>query len=306
VTTVIDPIDPIDPIVAPAVSGAGVRRGVLRRTLATTQGKVAASMLLLIVLAAVFGPYLAPQDPIEQDLSQMNLAPSWFSGRHEHFLGADQYGRDLFSRLLIGLRPSLLIGLGAATLSAALGLLLGVFSGYFGGLFGSFLGRLAEVQLSLPLYVVGLALSATVGAGMLPLFLLLGLWGWATYARTIVAAARATRDLDFMAAAELAGVGHLRTIWRHVVPNVLPAVVVMWSGTIGYVILAESALSFVGLGLAYPSFSLGTILTDAAGQLGTNWPLVLLPGGVLAFCILAFNFFGDALRDALDPSRDQA
>lgn len=295
-------VEPVLELPGPATAERA-RQGIVRRTLQTTAGKVAVGLLALIGLVVAFGPLLAPHDPVTQDLSQINLAPQWFGDGAEHVLGTDQYGRDVLSRLLIGLRPSILIGLGAATLSATLGLLLGVAAGYFTGPVGSVIIRLAEIQLSLPLYVVALAFSATVGAGLLPLFLLLGVWGWATYARTITAAARATRDLDFMAAAELAGVGQFRSIWRHVIPNVLPAVVVMWSGTIGYVILAESALSFVGLGLNSPAFSLGTILADAASQLGSNWSLVLLPGGILAFCIVSFNLFGDALRDALDPTR---
>lgn len=279
----------------------GPSSSVLRRLVASGRGKLAIVLLAILLIIVVFGPLLAPDDPTTQNLAVVSLPPWLFGGTTAHLLGTDQYGRDILSRLLIGLRPSLLIGLGASTVGALIGLTFGIVAGTSRRVLGPLILRLAELELALPFYIVAIAVVASIGPGLLQLFILLTLWGWPTYARTIASQVSRVRTLDFVSAARLAGSRPAQIMLRHVVPNVLAPTVVLWSGTIGYVIVAESALDFIGLGLKPPAFSLGTMLTDAETQLGNSWAIVIFPGLLLALLIIAFNVLGDAVRDALNP-----
>jgi peptide/nickel transport system permease protein len=279
----------------------GTSSTVLRRLVASGRGKLAIVLLGILLIIVVFGPTLAPDNPTIQNLAVVNLSPWLFGGTTAHLLGTDQYGRDILSRLLVGLRPSLLIGLGASTVGALIGLALGIVAGTSRRVFGPIILRFAELELALPFYIVAIAVVASIGPGLLQLFILLTLWGWPTYARTIANQVSRVRTLDFVSAARLAGSRPGQIMLRHVVPNVLAPTVVLWSGTIGYVIVAESALDFIGLGLKPPAFSLGTMLTDALTELGNSWAIVVFPGLLLALTIIAFNVLGDAVRDALNP-----
>lgn len=280
---------------------AGATSTVLRRLVASGRGKLAIVLLAILLIIVVFGALLAPDNPTTQNLAIVSEPPWLFGGTTAHLLGTDQYGRDILSRLLVGLRPSLLIGLGASTVGALIGLALGVVAGTSRRFLGPVILRFAELELALPFYIVAVAVVASIGPGLIQLFILLTLWGWPTYARTIANQVSRVRTLDFVSAARLAGSRPAQIMFRHVVPNVLAPTVVLWSGTIGYVIVAESALDFIGLGLKPPAFSLGTMLTDAETQLGNSWAIVVFPGLLLALTIIAFNVLGDAVRDALNP-----
>lgn len=283
------------------LAGPGSSSTVLRRLAASGRGRLALVLLTILLIIVVFGSLLAPDDPTKQDLAIVSQSPWLFGGTTAHLLGTDQYGRDILSRLLVGLRPSLLIGLGASTVGALIGLALGIVAGTSRRVLGPLILRFAELELALPFYIVAIAVVASIGPGLLQLFVLLTLWGWPSYARTISNQVARVRTLDFVSAARLAGSRPAQIMLRHVVPNVLAPTVVLWSGTIGYVIVAESALDFIGLGLKPPAFSLGTMLTDAETQLGNSWSIVIFPGLLLALTIIAFNVLGDAVRDALNP-----
>lgn len=281
---------------AATLTGRTTATSITRRFLRTWRGQISAVLLLILLVVAIFGSLLAPDNPTTQTLSIANLNPSM-----AHLFGTDAYGRDILSRIMVGLRPSLLIGLGASTLGAVIGLTFGLIAGTERRFAGPVLLRLADLELALPFYIVAIAVAASVGSGLLPLFILLTLWGWPAYTRTIANEVVRVRQEDFVVAARLSGTRAVPLLFRHVTPNVLAPAVVLWSGTIGYVILAESALDFIGLGLKSPQFSLGTMLNDAEAQLGNTWPIVVFPGVVLAITVIAFNLFGDALRDALNP-----
>ncbi len=283
------------------LAGLGSSSTVLRRPAGSGRGRLALVLLTILLIIVVFGSLLAPDDPTKQDLAIVSQSPWLFGGTTAHLLGTDQYGRDILSLLLVGLRPSLLIGLGASTVGALIGLALGIVAGTSRRVLGPLILRFAELELALPFYIVAIAVVASIGPGLLQLFVLLTLWGWPSYARTISNQVARVRTLDFVSAARLAGSRPAQIMLRHVAPNVLAPTVVLWSGTIGYVIVAESALDFIGLGLKPPAFSLGTMLTDAETQLGNSWSIVIFPGLLLALTIIAFNVLGDAVRDALNP-----
>jgi peptide/nickel transport system permease protein len=254
-----------------------------------------ASMIALAVLAlvAILAPWIAPADPAAQDLLGANQAPGW--------AGAAGLGRDVLSRIIFGLRLSLVIGVSAATISALIGLALGVLAGYYEKGLGTVLMRIADIQFAIPFTAVGIALTAVLGPGVIGLILILGIWGWTTYARTIVSTVEQTRRLDFVIAARTLGASAPRIMAKHITPSVLAPVIVLWSTSAGVLVLAESALSLLGLGVQPPFFSLGSMLADAQVNLRLAPWAAIAPGVVLMGIVLAFNTLGDALRDSFDP-----
>jgi peptide/nickel transport system permease protein len=261
-----------------------------------------ASMIGLGILfaVAIFAPWIAPQDPAEQDLLGANQAPSWLGGTGG-LLGTDGLGRDVLSRIIFGLRLSLVVGVSAATISAIIGLALGVLAGYYEKGLGTVLMRIADIQFAIPFTAVGIALTAVLGPGVVGLILILGIWGWTTYARTIVSTVEQTRRLDFVIAARTLGASAPRIMTKHISPSVLAPVIVLWSTSAGVLVLAESALSLLGLGVQPPFFSLGSMLADAQLNLRLAPWAAIAPGLVLMAIVLAFNTLGDALRDSFDP-----
>jgi len=256
-------------------------------------------MIALTVLVALVGPLLVSTSPTHQDLLATNQAPSWLGGTGGHLLGTDALGRDVLSRAVHGLRLSLLFGLSVATAAALVGLVLGLLAGYEQRFLGPFLLRVADIQFALPFVVVGLALTAVIGSGVWRIAAVLAIWGWTVYARTIVSSVAQVCRADFVTAARTYGTGLPRLLLRHVAPNVLGPVVVLWTTSAGVMIMVESSLSLLGLGAQPPAFSLGTMLGDAATQLRLAWWAVVSPGAVLLWIVLAFNLTGDGLRDAL-------
>jgi peptide/nickel transport system permease protein len=261
-----------------------------------------ASMIALAVLAlvAILAPWIAPHDPAAQDLLGANQAPGWAGGAGG-LLGTDGLGRDVLSRIIYGLRLSLVIGVSAATISAVIGLTLGVLAGYYEKGLGTVLMRIADIQFAIPFTAVGIALTAVLGPGVVGLILILGIWGWTTYARTIVSTVEQTRRLDFVIAARTLGASAPRIMAKHITPSVLAPVIVLWSTSAGVLVLAESALSLLGLGVQPPFFSLGSMLADAQVNLRLAPWAAIAPGIVLMGIVLAFNTLGDALRDSFDP-----
>jgi peptide/nickel transport system permease protein len=263
-------------------------------------GRAAMIALAVLVLVAVFAPWIAPHDPAAQDLLGANQAPGWLGGTGG-LLGTDGLGRDVLSRIIFGLRLSLVIGVSAATISAVIGLALGVLAGYYEKGLGTVLMRLADIQFAIPFTAVGIALTAVIGPGVIGLILILGIWGWTTYARTIVSTVEQTRRLDFVIAARTLGASAPRIMAKHITPSVLAPVIVLWSTSAGVLVLAESALSLLGLGVQPPFFSLGSMLADAQINLRLAPWAAIAPGIVLMGIVLAFNTLGDALRDSFDP-----
>ena len=258
-------------------------------------------LLLLLVGLALLAPLIAP-DPLAQSLRDRLLPPAWLEdGSAKHLFGTDHLGRDLLARLLTGLRVSLAIGLIAATSSALIGVGLGLAAGYFRGATEGAIMRLADIQLAFPLLVLAIAILALVGGSLVPLVLVLSLFGWAIYARVVRAAVLVQGQMDYVNAARIAGAGHARIMLRHLLPNVVAPVLVLWTFSVAQMVVLEGALSFLGLGVRPPAPSLGGIMSDGRQLLELAWWLTVLPGTALVALVVGFNALGDDLRDWLDP-----
>jgi peptide/nickel transport system permease protein len=257
--------------------------------------------LLAIALAAVFAGAVSPADPEAIDMSH-RLSPPAGGGTYGKFLlGGDQLGRDILSRIIYGARISLTIGVTAVLLSGTLGMLLGLLAGYYGGRTDEVIMRLADIQLAIPTILLAIALVGVLGPSLRNLILVLGVTGWVIYARTMRGVVLSLREQQFIEAARALGSGDRRTLFRYIMPNVWTPAIVVASQQVGFMIIMESALSFLGLGVPPPTPTWGGMIADGRGYLATAWHVTTLPGLVLMATVLAVNFFGDGLRDVLDP-----
>jgi peptide/nickel transport system permease protein len=260
-------------------------------------GAIGAVVVLVMILLAVFAGVLAPYDPLGVDFGAMLSAPS-----ATHWLGTDAFGRDVLSRLIYGSRTALLVGFGAAVLGATLGAVLGVGSAYFGGLIDLYLQRLMDIFLSFPLIILALALVAILGNSIPNLIIAITIPMIPRAALVIRSSALTIREMPYVDAARAAGFGHARIIMRHMLPNVVAPYLIMLTAFLSQAILAESSLSFLGLGVQEPIPAWGLMLRGAAVDFAESAPwMALFPGLSISLAVFAFNLFGDSLRDALDP-----
>jgi peptide/nickel transport system permease protein len=297
------------------VSAAGARRppsaGPFRRLAAAyaESGVALAGLALLatIVLAALLAPWLAPQDPydlMQLDVLDSRLAPGSPSGdgRLTYHLGTDEQGRDMLSAILYGLRISVGVGLAATVLALAIGMALGLVAGYFGGRFDALLMRIADIQLSFPSILVAMILLALFGQGIDKIVLALVASQWAYYARTTRGTALVERRKEYVEAARLLGLSTARILFRHLLPNCLPPLIVVAALQVAAAIALEATLSFLGLGLPVTEPSLGLLIANGFQYLysGRYW-ISVFPGVALLLTILAINLVADRLRDVLNP-----
>lgn len=260
------------------------------------------ALLLTVVLTGLLAPAIAPHNPVQQKLTERLKPPAWLNGgTPEHLLGTDQVGRDVLSRVIYGARVSLLIGFSAVTVSGALGVGLGLFAGYRGGLPGQIIMGLADLQNAFPFIVLAIAIVSVQGSTLINLIITLAVWGWVSYARVVRAEVLSVKQREFVEAARSLGAGHLRTVWRHVLPSILPTAIVLSTFQIGQLVIAESSLSFLGLGVQPPTPSWGSMLADGRAHLGQAWWIAGFPGLAILLLVLAVNTLGDALRDWIDP-----
>jgi peptide/nickel transport system permease protein len=260
-------------------------------------GRWGLAMTLALILAAVFAPWLAPQAPSVQDLPSRLLAPSG-----QHLFGTDELGRDILARTLYGARVSLLVGFSVVFGAGAAGLVIGLLAGYFGGWLDRVLNLLLiNAFLSFPGILLAIAFAAFLGAGIGKVILALVVTGWAGYARLARAQALKVKEMEFVQVARSLGASHTRIILRHLLPNTLPPVLIQATIGLAGAILAESTLSFLGLGVLAPMPSWGAMLNDARNHLFDAPHMVIFPALGIVVSVLAFNLLGDALRDWLDP-----
>ncbi|WP_456447345.1 ABC transporter permease [Oceanithermus sp.] len=263
-------------------------------------------VLLAFVLAAVFAPYLAPHDPMQGDLMISQMPPAWVPGGEAAYpLGTDEQGRDVLSILLFGLRVSLAVGFAAVLLSVAIGTPLGLLAGYAGGRLGELIMRLADIQLAVPTFLVALVVLALTGGGsVLKLILVIGVVGWANYARLVRGAVLSEKEREYVLAAEALGMSRGRIMFRHILPNVLSVILVQMSVDVPRVILLEATLSFLGVGVSIETPAIGLMIQRGLDYIYSGvWWTTVLPGLVLATLVLATNLIGDWMRDAFDPRR---
>lgn len=255
-----------------------------------------AAVVVLLVVAGIAGPWLAPYDPLAQDLGRSLESPS-----ADHWFGTDSFGRDILSRVLYGARISLLVGVVSQTIAFALGVLLGVVSGYYGGRIETVIMRLADITLAFPTLLLLIAITAAFQPSLTVVFLAIGIVGWAGLARLVRSQALVVRELDFVQAARALGMTDGRLLARHVLPNCLaPAIIAVTLGMAGAILL-EAALSFIGLGAQPPTPSWGSMISDGRDFLRTAPWMSVFPGLAIGLVVLGFNLFGDGLRDAMDP-----
>jgi peptide/nickel transport system permease protein len=255
------------------------------------------TLVLAFVLCALLAPWLAPHDPAFIELPARLAGPS-----SAHWLGTDELGRDLLSRLLYGARISLLVGGSVVTVSLFLGLIFGSLAGYYGGLVDRiFTVIVMNAFLAFPGFLLAIAFVAFLGPGLFNLILALSLGGWVGYARLVRAQVLATREREFVEAARALGASDWRVITRHILPNIIQPVIVQAAIGMAGAVLAEATMSFLGLGVPPPTASWGSMLNDGRAHLFDAPHLVLFPAAAVMLAVLSFNFIGDGLRDYLDP-----
>ncbi|WP_095129301.1 ABC transporter permease [Pseudomonas sp. Irchel s3h14] len=257
-----------------------------------------ALLLLLIILAAVFAPWLAPYEPNKIVFSQKLLAPNW-----AHWMGTDEFGRDILSRVLYGARTSLIIGVSVTLIAMLIGIPIGLVSGYFGGRVDTLLMRFSDVFLAFPPLLLPIAITAALGSGLANAMLALAVSWFPWYARIMRGAVVRVRSETYIHAARSMGVSHGRILLRHVLPNATTPVIVQGSMDFGYTILAAASLSFIGLGAKPPMIEWGLMAAASRSQLLENPWTVLFPGVAIFVLVLAVNLVGDGLRDVLDPKK---
>ena len=270
---------------------------VWRRFSANRMALVGLVIVFLLILMAVFAPLIAPYDPIEDIFRGMRgVGPSW-----EHPMGFDHLGRDLLSRVIFGSRVALIVGLSATFISVTVGVLVGSAAGYFGDWVDNVLSRITDTLMAFPLIALLIVLASVLGPSLTTTVVVIGITVWARYARVVRADVMSIRQRDYVLAARATGVKDTRIIWRHIVPNVLGPIIVLASLGVGSIIILESALSFLGLGIRPPTPSWGGILSDGRAFILRYPHISIFPGLMIVITVLAFNFIGDGLRDAFDP-----
>ena len=257
---------------------------------------VSAIVIGLFMLAAIFAPLLTPYTYDQQDIMARLSAPGW-----KHLFGTDEAGRDIFTRMLYGSRVSLLVGLVPTALSMLIGAALGILAGYAGGRTDTVIMRFADIMLAFPSMLLAMVIMYTLGDGIINIFIALTLVNWAGVARIVRAETLKLKETEYVEAARLSGVGRGRIMLRHILPNCIPELIVLFTLNIPSAILAESSLSFLGLGIRPPEASWGLMVNVGRQYLYTQPWLSLIPGAAIMIVVLAFNFLGDGLRDVLDP-----
>jgi ABC-type dipeptide/oligopeptide/nickel transport system permease subunit len=293
------------PLSAPpdAVTAEPQRGQVLvRRLWRLKWGLASAAVLLAIVASAILAPALAPHDPLQVNIRNRLAPPAWMArGDWAHPLGTDQVGRDLFSRIVYGGRVSLVVGISAVLVASAIGVLLGLGAGYFGPRVDWTIMTLVNVMLTFPFVLLALAVIAVLGPSLQNMIVVLGVAGWPIYCRVVRAETRALREREFVLAGQALGMSHLRIVFRQILPNLVSPIVVIATLQIAQVIILESFLSFLGLGIQPPTPAWGNMLGEGRVYMLNSWWIAAFPGLAIFVTTLVINLMGNGLRDWLDP-----
>ncbi len=275
---------------------------VLRRAWQLRMGVFGLVLVLLLIFCAVFAPFVATHDPLEQDILSRLTPPSFLEGGEStYLLGTDQLGRDLFSRIVYGARISLMIGLSAVLVSMVIGVLLGLVAGYFGGVVDATIDFMVNAMLAFPFILLAMTLVIVLGASMENIILALGLSNWPIFARVTRIETMKLKEQEFVLAAISQGLSQVRIVLKHILANLIPPILVIATVEIARAIIRETFLSFLGLGIQPPTPSWGLMLAEGRDYMLTVWWLSTLPGLAIFLAALSINLVGDALRDLLDP-----
>jgi ABC-type dipeptide/oligopeptide/nickel transport system permease subunit len=274
----------------------------LRRLWRFKWGLMASAVLVVIVGGTVLAPMLAPYSPLTVDIQHRLGPPAWMEGgTRAHVLGTDQIGRDLLSRMIYGGRVSLIIGVSAVLISSSIGVLLGLGAGYFSARVDWTIMTLVNVMLTFPFVLLALAVIAVLGPSLVNMIIVLGVADWPLYARVIRAETLAIREREFVVAGRALGMSHGRIIFRQILPNLVSVIVVIATLQVARVIILESFLSFLGLGVQPPTPAWGNMLGEGRVYMLNSWWIAAFPGLAIFVTTLAINLMGNALRDWLDP-----
>jgi len=256
----------------------------------------------LFVILALFGEWLAPNDPYKTSLGARLLPPAWMQGGDIHYLlGTDRLGRDVFSRIIVGALPSFKVALAALIFGSVLGSFIGMLSGYLGGRIDALIMRVADGTMAFPLILAALLLAAILGSGGPTVVIAACVVLWARFARLIRSEVLTVKERDFVKLARVAGASKWRIMTAHILPNVLNSVVVLLTLQLGFVIILEATLSFLGAGIPPPTPTWGQMVASGRDYLEVGWWLSVFPGLAIALVVLSFNLLGDWLRDHTDP-----
>jgi ABC-type dipeptide/oligopeptide/nickel transport system permease subunit len=274
----------------------GIKEKLLRMCRQNKLAAFSAIIIIIIILMAIFAPIIAPYGEAEQDLLNRLQGPS-----SAHWFGTDELGRDVFTRVLYGARVSLTIGIMPSIISLVVGVTLGLLAGYLGGVVDYVIMRIADIMLSIPSLLLAMVVMYTLGSSTLTLFIALSLVNWASVARVVRSHTLTLKESEYVEAARSIGVSRGMIMLRHIMPNCIPSLIVLFTLNIPSAILSESSLSFLGIGVQPPHASWGLMVNQAKEFLFTSPWLCLAPCLSIMVVVLAFNFLGDGLRDVLDP-----
>lgn len=274
----------------------GLKEQLLRMCRQNKLAAFSAVLILLVILIAIFAPVLAPYGEAEQDLISRLQGPS-----AAHWFGTDELGRDVFSRILYGSRLSLTIGILPSIISLVVGIFFGLLAGYFGGWVDYVIMRLADIMLSIPSLLLAMVVMYTLGQSTVNLFIALSLTSWASVARVVRSQTLSLKESEYVEAARSIGVSNGKIMLKHILPNCIPSLIVLFTLNVPSAILSESSLSFLGIGAQPPAASWGLMVNQSKQFLFTQPWLALAPCIAIMIVVLAFNFLGDGLRDVLDP-----
>ncbi len=268
-------------------------------------GLLGALLVGFATLAAIFAPWIAPHDPTAFNFTGRLLPPAWLGGDPQYLLGSDQLGRDVLSRLIYGSRISLFVGVCGVFVSLLIGVSLGLISGFVGGFVDNIISRIIDTFMAIPFIVLALAVIGVLGPrggnSLVILIVVLGFTGWITFARVVRAEVLAIKNIEYIEAVRALGQTKPTIVMRHVLPNVTASIIVLATLQIATVIIAESSLSFLGLGVQPPTITWGIMLADGRDHLATSWWLSTFPGVAITLTTLGMILLGDWLRDVLDP-----
>jgi oligopeptide transport system permease protein len=286
----------IGAVIGVEVRSSSLWRDAVRRLLRNRLAMVGGVVIVLLVLIAIFADVLAPRPYTKTNFGRLNEAPT-----RDYPLGTDQLGRDMLSRMIYGARVSMLVGLGAQIIIVTIGVPIGAVSGYLGGRADLYITRFIDVMYAFPQLLFVILVMSMLGAGLWNIFIAIGLTGWVGIARQVRAQVLALKEKEFVDAARGLGAGFVRLLSRHILPNALTPIVVAVTFGIPQAIFTEAALSFIGVGINPPTPSWGQMVGEGQQYIRSYWHLCVFPSIAIAVTMLAFTFFGDGVRDALDP-----
>lgn len=265
-------------------------------------GLIGAILIIVLCTGAIFAPILAPHDPLKGDLRLRLHPPLWKTGGTWSYpLGCDQQGRDIFSRLLYGTRVSLGVGLSVVIISAIIGSFLGLLSGYFGGWMDGIISRVVDILLAFPFLIFAIGLIAVLQPGLINIILTLTFKGWVPFCRLVRGDTLSLKTREHVEAARALGAGHCHQMFREILPNIIPSIIVLGTLTVATVILLEASLSFLGLGVQPPTPTWGGMISEGREYLLEEWWLSTFSGIAILISVLGINLFGQGLRDTIDP-----